>query len=257
MHSHTGRSLLTKQSLSPEEERAVRQFFEGFGEAVDPIADDLVAALEAGEIDVSTTTAVQARVEQIVGRYTADVRVAYREGLTAGATAGREVAARRHQLDIVTDRVPARTIEALEDWAFEATDEVLGRMEGDITQFLQSAQSEGLSISEIASDLESDFFEGRVKDWEARRVARTETIGSSNAGAHSGHEDADSVTGEEWLATLDGRERDDHSAMDGVVVGVEEAFTLPDGSSAQFPGAPGLPVGQRANCRCTVIPTYD
>ena len=54
-----------------------------------------------------------------------------------------------------------------------------------------------------------------------------------------------------WSATLDGRTRDDHAAMDQQVQDENGLFRLPDGETAPYPGWEGLSAAERINCRCT------
>lgn len=57
----------------------------------------------------------------------------------------------------------------------------------------------------------------------------------------------------------DGRTRDDHLAMDGQEVGLNEAFTAPDGSELMHPQdrSMGAAAEQTVNCRCRVRTKVD
>ncbi len=79
-------------------------------------------------------------------------------------------------------------------------------------------------------------------------IARTETLFSSNEGLRElwvqAKEDGnlpDDVV-REWIVTPDDRLRDDHAAMDGVRVALDEPFDVPDGTSEP---------GEAPNCRCS------
>jgi SPP1 gp7 family putative phage head morphogenesis protein len=50
------------------------------------------------------------------------------------------------------------------------------------------------------------------------------------------------VQKKEWLATMDSRVREAHAAMNGEVVGIDEAFS----NGSMYPDEP--------NCRCTILP---
>jgi uncharacterized protein with gpF-like domain len=249
-----GRTLLTKE-IAPEARAAIERFFRDFASTVDDLRADLVAAVRAGDLDPSTTAGVRAFVEDTIGNYTSEFRVVFREGLEDGAGAGRAIAARRFDLDINFDIVPQETLDVLDDWAITASSEITSRYADDITAFIRNAHEEGLSIPDLADQLNDDLFEGRLKDWEAERVARTETISSSNAGSHSAYQDANSVVGEEWLGTFDDRQRDTHGSADGQIVAVGATFVV-GGAEAQYPGDPSLPADERINCRCTVVPVF-
>lgn len=57
----------------------------------------------------------------------------------------------------------------------------------------------------------------------------------------------------EWLATLDGRTRHSHAALDGEKVGTDEKFS----NGCRFPGDPQGRPGEVYNCRCTMVAALD
>lgn len=57
----------------------------------------------------------------------------------------------------------------------------------------------------------------------------------------------------EWLATLDGRTRHSHAALDGEKVGTDEKFSI----GCRFPGDPQGRPGEVYNCRCTMVAALD
>lgn len=252
----TGRTLLAKQELPPEAERAVREFASAFGAAIDPLREDVVDAIEEGDIDPSSTASIRAEVQSLTSNYTTDVQVVYREGTERGAEAGRAIAARRHQLDIAFDVIPENVLREFDSWADEIVEsEVMETLTEDTTRYIRAAQEEGLSIPDIAEEVNDELFDGRLQDHVAERNARTSTISSSNAGSHSAFEEADSVVGEEWLATADGDTRDTHGTADGQIVAVGNTF-LVGGYEARHPADPQLPAEELVNCRCTSIPVF-
>lgn len=255
MHSHTGRSLLTKE-IPPEAERAVREFFRNFSETLDPLREDIVEGIEDGDIDPSSLASIEAEVSQMVGDYTNDIQVVYREGTENGLEVGREISVRTHQLDVAFDIVPQSTLDEFADWSDEIVErEVMETLTDDTIPFIRTAHEEGMGIDEIAEAVNDELFDGRLQDHVAERNARTATISSSNAGNHTALVDADSVVGEEWLATSDMRTRDTHRDADGQVVAVGDEFEV-GGHSARYPADPTLPIEELANCRCTVVPVF-
>jgi hypothetical protein len=247
--------MLAKQDLPPEAERALREFFDQYSGTIDPLREDLVDAVEAGAIDPSSTESIRVEVRRLAGNYTNDVQIVYRDGVERGAEAGRAIAGRRYPIDVSFDVVPTPVLNELDSWADEMTGEVLDTITEDTTQFIRAAHEEGLAIPDIAEAINDDLFDGRLQDWQAERTARTATLSSSNAGSHSAFGDADSVVGEEWLATADDRTRDTHGTADGQIVAVGNTF-LVGGYEARYPGDPRLPVGEVVNCRCTVVPVF-
>ena len=93
------------------------------------------------------------------------------------------------------------------------------------------------------------------KDWEALRIARTETIRSSNFGTHMAHATSGIVEREQWVATLDTDVRDSHLALNGMTKHISELWEI-DGDVAPHPGE--FELGKNSiNCRCTIVAVID
>lgn len=128
---------------------------------------------------------------------------------------------------------------------------IRNQMKGELMQSLLK----GESIQKMATRLKN-VSEKSLKD--SIRIARTETTRVQNSakmdigkeGQRLGYE-MEKV----WIATTDGRVREDHLAMNGVAVDQDDPFILPDGSKMMFPGdiSLGADASQVCNCRCTII----
>lgn len=250
-----GRSLVAKQGLPPEGERVFREFANQIGQNLEPFRRDLIEAIESGRIAPSSIDSIRAEAEIIAGNYTNDIQIIFEDYTEQGAEAGRAATVRQHELDVAFDIVPQSTLDEFEDWSEEMAGEVLETITEDTTQYIRSAHEEGLSIPDIADEVNEGLFDNRLQDWQAERTARTATISSSNAGNHSALVDASSVVGEEWLATADNRTRDTHMVADGQIVAVGTTF-LVGGAEARYPGDPNIPVGEIVNCRCSIAPMF-
>jgi uncharacterized protein with gpF-like domain len=129
--------------------------------------------------------------------------------------------------------------------------DVTAKLQGEfMTSLLQ-----GESIPKMARRLKNAS-EGYLK--RSILTARTETTRVMNAakmdiGAKG--EELGYIMKKRWVATYDGRTRDEHLAMDGVEVDTNEPFILPDGTKMMFPGdiSMGADAGQVCNCRCTMV----
>lgn len=113
---------------------------------------------------------------------------------------------------------------------------------------LQSAVDEGLSLSEITTQLSAmpEFSPAR-----ALMVARTEVGKSYSAGtdlAYRALADEGIWVKKQWLARPDARP--EHLAMNGQTVEVDAVFTSPDGHTAKHPGAFGI---ARLDINCTCV----
>lgn len=245
--------VTANQDLSPEERRAVDLFREEFADAVDAtLADAIVGRIRRGHVPLSSDRAIRQEIGRFIddfrGELEAGVRVAGKEA----ARAGRATAIRRLGLQLDFDRLPRETLDALEDWSTTVSESVPTTIEDELTNYLRGAHEEGLSVDEIADDLNEEFFEGRLKGSKAEQLARDNTVGPSNAGRHSAHEEATGVVAEQWLAELDADTRDTHAEAHGQVVSVENDFRV-GGYPASHPHDPRLPVEESTQCRCTVV----
>lgn len=112
---------------------------------------------------------------------------------------------------------------------------------------------QGESIDDIARRIARDTAQQNRKAM--IRYARTATTGAQNAGRMETMHRAQGMginIRKQWLATLDGRTRDSHQAMDGKTVDVDDKF--PNG--LMYPGDPSGPAAEVYNCRCTLVYVY-
>jgi SPP1 gp7 family putative phage head morphogenesis protein len=133
-------------------------------------------------------------------------------------------------------------------WAAQEIGETLSR---DLAESLAEGFTAGEGIPEL-TDRVMGFFGDAVR---SERIARTETIASSNRGAIEGYQETGIVHKKEWLSALDERVRESHINANGQVVGIDEDFYVGAGHGPS-PGAIGLPE-EDINCRCTVLPVIE
>ena len=134
-----------------------------------------------------------------------------------------------------------------------------GLLKGESTQKIaRKIKPELLRAAGIPEDKWGikDISQKYLKD--SIRIARTETTRVQNSAKMDIGKEGQRLgytMFKRWIATTDGRVRDDHLAMNGVEVPQDEPFVLPDGSKMMFPGdiSMGAPPEQVINCRCTVI----
>ena len=86
----------------------------------------------------------------------------------------------------------------------------------------------------------------------AMRNARTSVTGAENAGRIDSYKRAQGMgikMRQQWMATLDGRTRDSHVALDGETQEVGKKFS----NGCRYPGDPSGPGSEVYNCRCSVV----
>jgi HK97 family phage portal protein len=138
--------------------------------------------------------------------------------------------------------------------ALEANAYTKEQIDGAVQDGIQEAIAEGMSqgeaLSDIADRISSVFdFADQTR---ADRIARTEVVGASNAGATQAMTQA-GADGKEWLTSRDDKVRDTHAEAEGQQVGPDENFKVGD-TELEYPGDPSGPPEEIVNCRCTVIP---
>ncbi|HEX8298805.1 MAG TPA: phage portal protein, partial [Rubricoccaceae bacterium] len=111
--------------------------------------------------------------------------------------------------------------------------------------------AEGAVRDGLAADEDVDAIAARVRalfddmaPWKARQIAQTSGTQAFEAGQLESYSRA-GVSKKGWLSQRDGKVRPEHDAVDGEVVGVDEAFS----NGSQHPEDPG--------CRCTTYPVLD
>jgi SPP1 gp7 family putative phage head morphogenesis protein len=135
-------------------------------------------------------------------------------------------------------------------YAREVTDTTRRQLQHQILEGMRL----GETIDELASRVERVY--AHATDFRAVRIARTVTIGASNAGADAAYRQSGVVEAQEWLTARDERVRDTHAAAEGQRVAIGSAFQV-GGASLRFPADPQGPPGEIINCRCTVIPVVE
>lgn len=125
----------------------------------------------------------------------------------------------------------------------------------DVRDVIATGVAKGDSITEITKNLGPVLDPGHY-EWQARRIARTETMGAVNAGTWNGAAAYAEITGEsmfkQWYATRDTRTREDHAKAHRQVVPLDGQFNV-GGWSLSYPGDPDGPADQVINCRCTFL----
>lgn len=111
-------------------------------------------------------------------------------------------------------------------------------------QFDEAIQAEE-SIPQIKARISGLFTDMEV--YRSERIARTETILSSNFATEEAYKESGVVEAKEWLTTKDERTDDECLRLDGKVVKLGGKFFKGDYFDGQTP-----PI--HVNCRCTLIP---
>lgn len=140
----------------------------------------------------------------------------------------------------------------IKDFSLNRLREINDTTRAKMQDLLKNSLTEGDSIPQIASKLRQQF---DVESYRAKLIARTESLRSSNFASYAVYSE-NGIEGKEYIATNDGRVRDEHLAADGQVVRMDAPFTLGDGTKCMFAGQSGV-AKHDCNCRCTFAPVAD
>ena len=108
----------------------------------------------------------------------------------------------------------------------------------DVKRVILAGVDENLTTPQIARNLRQ-FYTDR-SPFKAMRVARTEVTKASSFGNMEAARQSKVVKTKTWLTSRDDRVRDEHEAMDGETVGLNEVFS----NGLEYPSEP--------MCRCVL-----
>lgn len=149
-----------------------------------------------------------------------------------------------------------------DDWSPYVQDWIQQNAATEVSQITDTTQSQlrdllaqgidgGLSISDIAKSIDTLYLENIIPN-RSTVIARTEVIRASNFGSRAGALQTGLTLKKEWIATRDGRTRDDHLNADGQTTGMDDPFEI-GGFKLLYPGdiSNGAPARETIQCRCT------
>ena len=151
-----------------------------------------------------------------------------------------------------------RTTDWIKGWSGELSELMKLDTDTQIEAVLESGLKDGKSITEIAMAIADSGI--REPGYRARRAALTEVLRAHGYAQLESYTQSPAVEKKGWRHTGSYRNtpRANHVAMDGVVVGVKEPFTLygEDGGT-YYPMTPRdtcLPASESVNCHCILQP---
>ena len=132
-------------------------------------------------------------------------------------------------------------------------------------RLVDRAIREGRPLAAADIDRITGRYRDRLLAHRGETIAQTESINALRAGRREGYRQAvdngnisDSRLTRRWSATMDGRTRPDHQAMnDETVQGLESTWSLPDGSQMRFPGDTSLGASAKQVVRCRCYEEYN
>lgn len=129
----------------------------------------------------------------------------------------------------------------------------------DVGRHIERGLLEGRSIESMARSMQNDLLEeGRYALRRGRTIARTESGNALNGARKMSIDNLAAELGPEvplvasWLSVLGNTTRDTHANLHGVIANADRLWSL-GGVMIPWPSHTSLPVGERANCLCTIL----
>lgn len=147
----------------------------------------------------------------------------------------------------------------ISDFAKRTSAKKVGQVSRTTRDQINRTITRGLQENDTPEKISSDIEErtkGRIGSARADLIARTETHTASVAGSLESVKATGIPMQKQWVAVEDDRTREDHSIVDGDVVGLDDPFLVPSDTGEEemmFPGDPNGSPGNVCNCRCVLV----
>lgn len=135
-------------------------------------------------------------------------------------------------------------------WSLNTSELITATTMKQLRTLIKDGEVKGLGVREIAKNIEEKI--PSISNVRANTIARTETHSAAGYANESAAEATGLQLKKEWVAFIDGREREAHAEADGQVVNRDEDFTV-DGEQLQYAGDPSGSAGNIINCRCVIL----
>ncbi|BDG48785.1 phage minor head protein [Parageobacillus sp. KH3-4] len=159
--------------------------------------------------------------------------------------------------DIPFVETSTQTTNWVKDWSTKLADLMQLNTHKAIEKVLTDAIENGDSIQDVELKMKDlpEFDRKR-----ARTTAITEILTASSRAQWESYMQSPAVVKKKWKhsGSKKNQPRENHVAMDGVEVGVDEEFKIEgSGETCQYPRDPSLSAKERVNCHCTMGPVVD
>lgn len=159
--------------------------------------------------------------------------------------------------DVSFEVLSGRTTKWIEDWSKDLAELMKLNTHKALEEELKTAIENGESIQQVELRLKElpEFDRKR-----ARITAITEILTASSRSQWEAYNQSPAVTKKRWRhsGSKKNNPRENHEAMDGIEVGVDEEFHIAGSTeTCQYPRDPSLSGKERIRCHCTMSPVVD
>lgn len=148
-----------------------------------------------------------------------------------------------------TDLFEQSIQEYINRWAVDKVTLISDTTKDHLSRLIANGVADDLSGAEIAKQIRTQI--PSISAVRSDTIARTEVHAAANYANQSAAEATELEMDKEWIAFIDGRERDAHRIADGQRVPMDEDFNV-DGEDLEYPGDPSGSAENVINCRCVV-----
>ena len=164
----------------------------------------------------------------------------------------------RTDKQLTLQQVSKLTTGWIEQWSEQLAEIMQLNSHTEIEKILETGLANGDSIAVFTQNI----LDSGIRDeyYKARRVAVTEVLTAHRAAQQEAYRQSPAVSEKAWKHTGEFRNepRENHVAMDGTRVPVDEPFELEGADGViylpMYPGATNLPAKERINCHCICQP---
>lgn len=207
-----------------------------------------VRAFQNDGSDLSTNSVVMQdvpKLEKLFASQYRSVMIEFGNRIIAGLKSNRP----SNRKDVNDDFI-VRVNDFIRVYALDRATSISGTTIDQLRSIIQSGIVEGLGTREIAKDITERI--PTIAGYRANTIARTETHTASGYASEMAATETGLNLKKEWVAFIDGRERETHAEADGQVVNRDEDFTV-GGEQLAYAGDPSGSAENIINCRCTVL----
>ncbi|MFP7170781.1 phage minor head protein [Terribacillus sp. 7520-G] len=159
--------------------------------------------------------------------------------------------------DVAFEVLSSRALTWIEEWSRELARIMQLTTHTAVENLLTTAIDEGQSIADVEMAMKELPAFNRNR---ARTTAITEVLTACSHAQHESYAQSPAVTGKKWKHSggKKNNPRENHVALDGTVVGVDDLFTIPGSlEPCAYPRDPSLSASERVHCHCTLGPVVD
>lgn len=205
------------------------------------------------------------RSDEFISVVSSELKEPYLEGIYAGLYQNIGIAGGDKAIEHFTSRIGVKSTPVwqhkinnyLDNYTGKRIVSVAGTFKDEVIGWMQDALSMApeMGIEEITNYIYDDVIGSwnKLKEWQVRRIVQTESMAALGVGQDAAVRSLGIRFSKTWAATFINT-RPQHVAMDGIRIGMDEIFILPNGDRMMFPSdfSLGASAKNLINCSCGI-----